>query len=62
MPEKQMQKNATDYLEPLTFHIIDAPMGSGKSSALIRNIKENRHYKKETDIRFIVFVASVKER
>ena len=62
MPEKQMQKNAAEYLEPLTFHIIDAPMGSGKSSALIRNIKENRHYRKDTDIRFIVFVASVKER
>ncbi|MEE3455145.1 MAG: hypothetical protein VZQ29_05970, partial [Succiniclasticum sp.] len=49
-------------MEPLTFHIIDSPMGSGKSSALIRHIRENRMYRADTNKRFIVFVSSIKER
>jgi hypothetical protein len=37
-------------------------MGSGKSSALIRHIRENRMYRADTNKRFIVFVSSIKER
>lgn len=54
--------HAGDYLEPLTFHIIDSPMGSGKSSALIRSIRMSRLFRQGTNQRFIVFVSSIKER
>ena len=61
----------------LTFRIVDSPMGIGKSSALMANIQFNAAYKEDDYVenlkrtglfndlehrRFIIFVATVKER
>lgn len=47
---------------PLTFRIVDAPMGIGKSDVLIRLIR--RHWSSESaeSRRFIIFVSTIRER
>lgn len=62
MPFDKPPNRDCAYLEPLTFHIIDSPMGSGKSSALIHSIRKSRLFRPDTSQRFIVFVSSIKER
>lgn len=64
-------------LKPLTFRIVDSPMGIGKSSALMTNIRFNVAYQDDDLVdglkrtgffnelehkRFIIFVSTVKER
>lgn len=70
-------KQAGDEKKKLIFRIVDSPMGIGKSSALMTNIRFNVAYYEDDLVnslkrtglfndlehrRFIIFVATVKER
>ena len=54
--------NTTGKLKPLTFNIIDSPMGIGKSLSLMEFIRFHPRGKGSGATRFIVFVPTIKER
>lgn len=54
--------NTTHKETPLTFRIVDAPMGIGKSETLIRMIRRHWGGEGSENRRFIIFVPTIKER